>query len=186
MQQPSSGNWFANATSSTPGIACIASTSLRCRGTRLPGSVGDRSRHAEDEGQDVIGVEAGRCAGEIPEVDDQDRADREQRERERDFGDDERLRHAPAARSGRRPRTVAEHVGRRRPRRLPERREAGQARSRRTPRPARTAEPSSPPQFPRRAEDSPPAIDTIAGVSVTLRNTPPAAPARETSRPSAK
>ena len=127
MQQPSSGNWFANATSSTPGIASSASTSRRWKGTRLsrhrrrwcPGTLRTKVRTS-------IGVEARRDAGEIPEVDDQDRAHRQQPEGERDFGDDERSRQAPAARAGRGPRAVAEHVGRRGPRRLPERREARQ------------------------------------------------------------
>lgn len=88
--------------------------------------INGRSGHAEAKRQDVIGIEAGRCAGEIPKVDNEDRTHGQQRERERDFRNDERARYSTAAPSRRGPHAFTKNVGRRRMRCLQERRQAGQ------------------------------------------------------------
>ena len=95
---------------------------LRCEARGIVGRrrVGDRDR----ERQQVIGLESGRDAREAPQIEDQRAADREQRERQRDLGDDQRLREPANACAGRRADAGAQDLDRRGPRRLPERRDA--------------------------------------------------------------
>ncbi len=87
---------------------------------------GDRPGHADGESQHPIGVETWGYADESPDVSDEDCTDREQRKGERDLGDDEGSRRTAAAASSRGPDPFAEDIRRRRPRRLTQRRDAGQ------------------------------------------------------------
>ena len=107
---------------------------------------------------------------------DQHGADRQQRERQRDLGDDERARDAAAAGARRDPHPIAQHVRRLRPRRLPERRETGQrAREKRHPDREHAAR-ASRSRCLRRAECIAAAIETTSRTSARLAAMPAAAP----------
>jgi hypothetical protein len=71
------------------------------------------------------GIEACGRSREATEVHQQHTAARQEHERERDLGDDDPLRRASGAGARRPSRALAEHIGRRGFRRLPQRRQAG-------------------------------------------------------------
>ena len=139
----------------TPGIASSADVNRFWNWSRSAVSLLG-SATVSLERQQVIGIEARRHPAQVDQVRDEDPARREQREGERDLGDDERLREASRPRARRGADAVAQHVGRRGPHRLPERREAGEHARQRARRHRQRAAPSSRARFRRRAGCTPP------------------------------
>ena len=102
-QKGPAGSWLANAAPVTPGVCRSASINRACsarrRSAAFLGCAG-ASRQGEVERDEAVGVEAQRHAFEIAHVNDENGRRRQEREGERDFGDDERLRQALRRRGG--------------------------------------------------------------------------------------